>query len=38
MKRYCPNCKENEQCVVIANDESGNPTVTICHRCNNRVN
>ena len=38
MKRYCHVCKRNEMCVIIANDEAGNPTVTVCHRCGNRIN
>lgn len=37
MKRHCRNCGKEEMCVVIANDEAGNPNVTICHRCGLRI-
>jgi len=37
MKKWCANCKNNEPCVIIANDMSGNPTIAVCHRCGHRV-
>ncbi len=37
MKKFCVNCRAEEQCVIIANDMNGQPTVTICHRCGGRI-
>lgn len=37
MKRYCPTCKSEEMCKIIANDMNGQATVTICHRCGDRI-
>lgn len=38
IKRYCPKCKLDQRCRIIANDMMGSPTVTICHTCGMRVN
>ncbi len=37
MKRFCRTCDETRECVIMANDISGNPTIAICHTCGDRV-
>lgn len=37
MKRWCRTCHEEEPCVIIAHDEKGEATVTVCHRCGTRI-